>query len=191
MSLDHAILGFLNYKPLSGYDLKSVFDMSVNHFWPADQSQIYRTLSKLAEAGLTTVEVVEQDDRPDRKVYHITEPGRDELRRWLTTPMQPKDKRIAELVQVFFAGQLDDNEILDIFHRQAEHCNSVLEKLRRVPTQCDAGELTDCPPPRDAFFWMLTLDYGIRMTESCLAWTEDVIARIERGEHLGHEDLSS
>ena len=45
MSLDHAILGFLNYKPLSGYDLKKVFDSSVRHFWYADQSQIYRTLS--------------------------------------------------------------------------------------------------------------------------------------------------
>ncbi|MGD0004493.1 MAG: PadR family transcriptional regulator, partial [Anaerolineaceae bacterium] len=40
MSLDYAILGFLSYKPFSGYDLKKVFDNSVRHFWYADQSQI-------------------------------------------------------------------------------------------------------------------------------------------------------
>ena len=68
MSLRHAILGFLNYKPFSGYDLKKVFDTSVQHFWPADQSQIYRTLSRLADAGLVEVQVVEQQQRPDRKV---------------------------------------------------------------------------------------------------------------------------
>ena len=42
MSLEYAILGFLCYKPLSGYDLKKIFDNSVQHFWPADQGQIYR-----------------------------------------------------------------------------------------------------------------------------------------------------
>jgi PadR family transcriptional regulator AphA len=73
MSLEHAILGFLNYGPSSGYDLKKVFDVSVQHFWPADQSQIYRTLSRLEDEGWAEMELVEQEDRPDRKVYHITE----------------------------------------------------------------------------------------------------------------------
>ena len=33
MSLEHAILGFLNYHPYSGYDLKKVFDHSVQPRW--------------------------------------------------------------------------------------------------------------------------------------------------------------
>jgi len=40
MSLQHAILGFLNYKSLTGYDLKKIFVAAVRHFWAADQSQI-------------------------------------------------------------------------------------------------------------------------------------------------------
>ena len=39
MSLEYAILGFLNYRPLSGYDLKKVFDNSVRHFWPIHSSK--------------------------------------------------------------------------------------------------------------------------------------------------------
>jgi len=76
MSLDYAILGFLNYQPYSGYDLKKAFDNSIQHFWPADQSQIYRTLARLAERDLAEVEVVSQRDRLSRKVYAITETGR-------------------------------------------------------------------------------------------------------------------
>ena len=38
MSLKHAILGFLSFAPLTGYDLKKAFDRSVQHFWPANQS---------------------------------------------------------------------------------------------------------------------------------------------------------
>ena len=105
MSLDHAILGFLRYGPLSGYDLKERFDLSVQHFWPADQSQIYRILAKLDQQGYTRVKVVEQENRPDRKVYTITKAGREELHRWLTTPLEMDRGRSASLVQVFFSGQ--------------------------------------------------------------------------------------
>ena len=80
MSLEHAILGFLNYRPLTGYSLKKIFDTSVQHFWPADQSQIYRTLSRLEEDGWAKMEVVEQENRPNRKVYHITDSGQEELK---------------------------------------------------------------------------------------------------------------
>ena len=83
MSLEHAIQGFLTCRPLSGYDLKKFFDETVRHFWSAPQSQIYRTLARMAETGWVEMERIKQEDRPDRKVYHVTGEGRDELRRWL------------------------------------------------------------------------------------------------------------
>ena len=119
MSLEYAILGFLNYRPLSGYDLKKVFDNSVRHFWPADQSQIYRTLAKLAEQGYVEQEIVRGLDRPDRKEYRITPAGQEALRTWLTNPLPSQDLRIAELIQVFFAGQLSDQQALALFERLA------------------------------------------------------------------------
>ena len=84
MSLDFAILGFLNYAPMSGYDLKKYFDGSVRHFWYADQSQIYRSLAKLKEKDWVEMEVETQEDRPNRKVYSITASGRDAFQEWLS-----------------------------------------------------------------------------------------------------------
>jgi DNA-binding PadR family transcriptional regulator len=181
LSLDHAILGFLSYGSLSGYELKARFDLSVQHFWPADQSHIYRTLAKLDEQGYTRLEVVQQEVRPDRKVYHITQAGREELRRWLTVPLEMDKGRSASLVQVFFSGQLSNGEILEIFRRAANQCRSGLEELRKVPNQ--AKPFTEMiGNPREAWCWFLTLECGIRMTEANLAWLEDVIRRIEKGE---------
>jgi len=119
MSLKHAILGFLNYGPSSGYDLKKAFDASVQHFWPADQSQIYRTLAQLADEGWAEMELVEQDDRPDRKVYHITAAGRQELRTWLASHFPHEIYRQPWLIQVFFAAQLADDEVLALFQHEA------------------------------------------------------------------------
>jgi PadR family transcriptional regulator AphA len=182
MSLAHAILGFLNYGPFSGYDLKKMFDVSVQHFWPADQSQIYRTLSRLEDKGWAEQELVEQEDRPDRKVYHITEAGQEELRRWLTTPLPPHETRSAPLIQVFFAGQLSDEEILAIFRRGAGELREVLERYGQVPEESRAY-VEAANSPRETFFWLLTLECGIKMAEAQLEWLESVIRRIENKEH--------
>ena len=186
MSLEHAILGFLKYGPFSGYDLKKAFDTSVQHFWPADQSQIYRTLSRLAERGWVEIEVVLQENRPSRKVYHVTDAGREELRRWLITPLSPDEPRIPWLVQVFFAGQLTDEEILTLFERRAEQLRARLERYGQIP-QKSAEYVETVGSPRQAFFWMLTLDYGVTVNRTMLEWVEGVIERLRRKEHPSDE----
>jgi PadR family transcriptional regulator AphA len=181
VSLDHAILGFLHYGPSSGYDLKAIFDLSVQHFWPADQSQIYRTLARLTAQGLVAMERVEQEERPDRKVYQLTPVGEEELRRWLATPLPMKGGRSAALVQVFFAAQLSDDDILTIFQRAAAQCREGLAQLQAIPEQA-VPQREALASPRDYYCWMLTLECGIRSSEAHLAWLESVIERIERGE---------
>ncbi len=174
MSLEHAILGFLNYAPMSGYDLKKAFDTSVRHFWPADQSQIYRTLKELTERGWVTVEVVPQEDRPNRKVYHLTDAGREELRRWLATPLPPEELRVPWLIQVFFVGQLTDAEIIALLEEHAAELRARLRQYDRVPQQA-AAYAEAIQSPREVFFWALTLDYGVRMTRAALEWLEEKI----------------
>lgn len=181
MSLAHAILGFLNDGPLSGYDLKSKFDASVRHFWPADQSQIYRTLSRLAEQGHAEIEVVEQEVRPDRKVYHITDSGREELHRWLASDLPVGGQRIAALVQIYFAGKLTDEEILRMLRGLAGKMRAGLDQLKAVRVGIRPAE---CAVTRDSFFRPLTLDYGITITQANLDWLEGVIDKVERGEHV-------
>src|SRR5437588_126747 len=93
MSLKHALLGFLNYGPMTGYELKKFFDTSVAHFWNAELSQIYPSLKQLESEGLVEMQVDVQEDRPNRKVYSITEDGRNELVEWLARPARWMLKR--------------------------------------------------------------------------------------------------
>ena len=133
MSLKHSILGFIHYGPSTGYELKKIFDNSIQQIWPADQSQIYRTLLWLEEQGWVSIEVKHQEDHPDRKVYSISVTGQDELLQWLTTPLKRAEIRFASLIQVFFAGQLKDNQILEIFEREAIYLRSILESYETMP----------------------------------------------------------
>ena len=178
MSLEYAILGFLSYQPITGYDLKKMFDTSVRHFWYADQSQIYRTLAKLTEEGLAECEHVAQVDRPDRKVYHITQSGREAFHTWLSGPFPNHVSKSGPLVQVFFFAKLSDEEVLAKFGIVAEIFRTLLAQYEAVPDHLD--EYTQkIPSPREHYFWMLTLDLGLRIMRAQLEWAESVIATIK------------
>ena len=180
MSLEYAILGFLNYHPYTGYDLKKIFDSSIRHFWPADQSQIYRTLRNLTGQGFVEMEKVPQEDRPDRKVYSITEAGRAELMKWLSGPPPLGDARNAALIQVFFAGQLSDEEILVKFEDFVAILRTILAQYNQIPAQIVPYQ-QEISSQREHFFWMLTLDSGMRSMQASLDWAESVIEQLKQG----------
>jgi len=181
MSLEFAVLGFLNYQPFSGYDLKKTFDNSVSHFWPADQSQIYRTLARLAAGGKAEIEVIDQPDRPDRKLNHITAAGRAELMRWLVSQLPYEEARSPQLVQVFFAASLPDEAALKIFEDGAAYLRGMLSAYDGIPAVVE--EYTrQIGSPRDAFFWGLTLESGLVAARANLEWLESVAARIRAGQ---------
>jgi len=181
MSLEYAILGFLKYHPYSGYDLKKIFDTSVRHFWPADQSQIYRTLSRLMEQGYADMEKIPQEDRPDRKVYHITEAGCSALKAWLSGPPPFDEPRSAPLIQVFFSGQLSNDEILAKFEGFAAQMREILAQYDYIPGKLIPFQ-QEIPSAREHFFWFLTLENGVANMRANLAWAESVIERIKNGQ---------
>jgi PadR family transcriptional regulator AphA len=178
LSLEHAILGFLTYHPMSGYDLKRYFDESVRHFWPAAQSQIYRTLDRMTDRGWVRVEMVEQRDRPDRKVHHLTDKGRTELRRWLTSPLDPPTARHQWLIQVFFAHQLSDEEILAVFEGHAERLRQRLAVFRTDVQSIIEERHAQVGSARSRRLWQFTLDYGVASLECELRWVEQAIAEL-------------
>ncbi len=178
MSLKHAILGFLSFAPLSGYDLKKAFDNSVQHFWPANQSQIYRTLAELEEGGFVEKEVIEREERLDMKIYNITETGRGELHQWLSTPLPEHDTREPFLIQIYFGGKLSDKEILNLLNRKLKEIEeriAVYEAVYQM-TQSTPGKIAD---KRTSFFAMLTLELGYINSQSDAAWLRSAIKRVE------------
>ena len=181
MSLEYAILGFLNYGPFSGYDLKKAMDASIAHFWSANQSQIYRTLARLVEQGAVTVESIEQEDHPDRKAYHITESGREAFHRWLITPLPFEQTHSAALIQTFFSGQLDTADILDVLEQRAQTLKLLLHTFTQLPQKSESY-IQLIHSPREVFFWTMTLEYGVMITQARLKWTEMVIRRLQKGE---------
>ena len=182
MSLKHAILGFLSFTPLSGYDLKKAFDRSVKHFWPANQSQIYRTLVELEEQGLIEKEVIPREERLDMKIYSINEAGRQELHRWLSTPLPAQDYREPFLIQVYFAGKLSEEELDALLRHEIEAMREKLAVYKAI-YEMYQGKIEKHPDPRAFFLSVLTLEYGIISNQAALDWLINTAERMGSGNY--------
>ena len=178
MSLKHALLGFLNYGPHTGYELKKVFDISVAHFWNAELSQIYPSLKALEAEGLVDMNVEVQADRPNRKVYSITDDGRRELIEWLGIPAESDQVREPLLVKLFFGSSLARKDLLAVLQKRAEDLRQTIAKCHH-----GAGAVKSLARviglEREGLFWELTMDAELKHCEAALDWTEQAIRRIE------------
>lgn len=100
MALQHAILTALRSGETSGYDLAKAFDVTVANFWAATPQQLYRELDKMQDAGLIAARTVEQEKRPTKRMYSLTEQGTAELRVFAAQTPKPIAIRDELLVQV-------------------------------------------------------------------------------------------
>ncbi len=181
MSLKHALLGFLNYGPMTGYELKKVVDVSIAHFWNAELSQIYPTLKQLEAEGLVDMQVQVQEERPNRKVYSITDDGRSELGDWLSTPGDIDRVREPLLIKVFLGASLRREQLLNVLRHRADALRREIEAHELAPAH--AEQLAQAVGVRhDAFFWRLTIEAYLRRMQAEVEWLSDAIDAIEQVE---------
>ena len=113
----HAFLALLSAGPAHGYELRQSFEEAFEGIWPSiNAGQIYTTLGRLSRDGLVTSEEVSQDDRPNKRVFELTDMGKAELDRWLAEPSAKsriKDEFFMKLVLAELTGTGDPQQLID------------------------------------------------------------------------------
>ena len=98
-TLHYVILAGLIRKPRSGCDLTRWMERETSHFFVIGHSSIYPALARMEREGLVRHEVVPSDRGPERKVYSITEAGREALLAWADEPPIERHMRDEQLVK--------------------------------------------------------------------------------------------
>jgi PadR family transcriptional regulator, regulatory protein AphA len=161
------ILGMLAWRPMSGYDIKSVVDHSTRFFWAASYGQIYPELRRLAEAGLVKAKAEAGSGRR-RTTYSLTRSGRAALRDWLAKEPRTFEQRDEGLLKLFFASASPETALATLDAKRAFH-EGKLAQLREIEA---AG-------PPEGFVGMV-LRYGIESSEWMAAWCEREAERLRR-----------
>lgn len=182
--LKHGILGLLNYRDMTGYEIMEVFRDSLNYFWDAKTSQIYRELGALEQRTWVAKTVVPQRGRPDKNVYAITPPGREELLRWLGDGDPGFRVKSPLLMKVFFLGERSGEDNIRYFEDVIQRCELFLNALDAVPRAIEAygGLIGQDRPGEKSRYWEMTLDYGRRSARTQIEWARDCIRILEEKE---------
>jgi PadR family transcriptional regulator, regulatory protein AphA len=184
MSLPHALLGLLNYRPATGYDLKATFNSSINLFWNASLPQIYRTLSQMERSGWLTFTTKHQAGKPSRKIYQLTSKGKKELQQWLSAPPDFPPTKNTMLVKLFFGNQMDKKDLVLNIRKWRERYANILEKMNKDVKPAAQYYEDKATAKDDVQFWMLAADYGIRYARMVVEWCDAALGVVESGKKI-------
>ncbi len=132
MDVKTLCLGLLTQGAASGYDLKKRFETCFKSFYSAGYGSIYPALAYLADTDLVTCEEISQDGRPDRKVYRITDKGRDYFTEALASHQPAHKMRSEFLAMIFFAEFIPPDRLNKLIDERAEELQQILKELEAM-----------------------------------------------------------
>ena len=154
------ILGMLSLGKQSGYDIKHFVDKTTRHFWAASYGQIYPELRRLEEQGLVHGRSEPTGGRA-RTLFELTDAGREALRSWLQSDMEPiNELRDEGMLKLFFSDFADPQLRIKNIRAMRKLHERTLSQLRALEPHASAG-------PRGPY---LTLQLGMEMNQQVIDW---------------------
>lgn len=167
------LLALLAGRPAHGYELRHAATSAFGPLLPPlNTGQIYMALQRLERDGLVASEPVEQSDRPNKRVYAITEAGREEVARWASSPTSSdhvKDEFAMKLILAGLSGLVDPQAM--IVAQRAEYMRA-LRELDDLQAGIEGGG-------RGHLAAELLLEGGALRLQADLRWLERCEQRLE------------
>lgn len=179
MSLASGILGFLTYGPMSGYDLVKAFESSLQFFWHAQNSHIYLELKKLEKQGYITGKTVIQSDRPNKKIFSITDAGKKEFMSWLAEGAgeDAAHFKSAFLMKVFFGSNMTPAQSTDMLRKFKTDCEAYLKKMESTSENIEKYDHDK--ETYQTVYWQFTADFSYAFIKTCIIWSDQCIKKLE------------
>ncbi|MGI6090392.1 MAG: PadR family transcriptional regulator [Saccharofermentanales bacterium] len=169
MSTKFALLGLLNIKKMSAYDLAKFAKESIGYFWNESYSNVHRTLKILGDEKL--IEKLPEQGSRNKNVFEITELGRKALSEWLSNHEHTTIYRDELLLKLFVSKRNDYPALL------IDLKNALSELREQKQIYSELQEFVSTRP--DNLSYDLVLDYGIVENKATIKWLEKSIKRIE------------
>lgn len=166
-TIQFAMLGMLKLRPMTGYEIKQVYQKGPANFMPISFGQIYPALAKLGKEKM-----VHQEKQPGgrgRIRYFITGKGEEALRQWLSSAGDPANYREL-LLRLFFTAPPD---LSGLRGRIEAFRNAEQASLRHYADTSRWLDDVQGGNPRLPV-WKLVLEYGVLQSEFRMHWADKV-----------------
>ncbi|MDQ0597171.1 DNA-binding PadR family transcriptional regulator [Streptomyces canus] len=182
MALRNAVMAALLEGEASGYDLAKGFEASVANFWMATPQQLYRELERMETEGLVSARVVQQERRPNKRLFSLTEAGLEILRAYIAdVPAKPTAIRDELMVKVQCVDIGDADAVRTAIAERVERSTAKLARYERMRERMLAGRTEDeYFAEADRIGPYLTLLGGMAFERSNLKWGETALKRLDQ-----------
>jgi DNA-binding PadR family transcriptional regulator len=173
----HALLGLLLEGPRHGYDLIRAFapGTPLGSTIHLGASHVYALLARLERDGLVVGEEQQQMMHPPRRVFQITEAGREDVLRWLDEPVtRPREVLLDFPLKLYLAQRLDPERAVLLVDKQRALFTAFLRDMEAEKPPTDGG--------LDGAFLRFLRDGRIIRTRATLEWLDQGAERIDRPE---------
>lgn len=170
------LLGLLDMRPMTGYDIKKILEFSFRDIWSESYGNIYPTLQKFLKDGLAEKTTEKQDGKPDRIVYHITSSGKEKLVGWLKKPYEKRHIRDEFLIKILFGYLLN---IENNLHLVRSYQQSLEERIVWYRDSVDNLKKQGLQDQKDLLEYLALLQ-GVFVQEAKLQWCELSINTLQK-----------
>lgn len=156
---DFPVLGVLCRGPTHGYDLCRELRQQLGEVWSLRTSHIYALLAGLERDGLVSHQRIDQEKHPAKKVFSITNKGRDLFSSWVRSPVKNvRDIRLEFLAKLYFARYDSPQAVANLIANQLSVCRGFEKRLRDSRRACENDTEH------------ATLDFRLAMVEATVSW---------------------
>ena len=182
MALRNAVMAALLEGEASGYDLAKAFDASVANFWMSTPQQLYRELERMEAEGLVAARVIEQERRPNKRLFSLTQAGREAVRSYTAEPLgKPSVIRDELMVKVQCLDAGDVDAVRTAVRERMEWAGAKLARYERLRQRLLDGR------SEEAYFAeaerigpYLTLLRGMSFERENLQWGDMALRRLDQ-----------
>jgi DNA-binding PadR family transcriptional regulator len=157
------LLALLAKEPAHGYELKARLEQIFGDAYPPPNiGQIYLTLQRLERAGLVCGQDVVQSDRPNKRVYELTEAGREAVASWIEEPGDEPRLRDDFFMKLALGPAAGVADALTLINRQRRHYLGLMRSLSGLAE----------PSPRGSKISRLLAEGAMLHLQADLQWLE-------------------
>jgi DNA-binding PadR family transcriptional regulator len=175
-ALGYALLGLLQQKPSSGYELRKMFSSTSLRTYSDSPGAIYPALQRLEKQGLIRGTIEDSSGLRRKQIFHVTSKGLTELKQWITRPVTREDLIWGEsevLLRFAFSesvagrsGAIELLRSLEIaLNNHVPELHSELNQIRSIKGPTSGRLAFEC---------------GVEGYEHLLHWTQRALASYEK-----------
>lgn len=119
------ILSLLYKEQLTGYQIVERIQNRLSYFVEGSTGMVYPALRKLEKDAYITVEEIVQHDKPNKKVYTISEKGKNAVKAYIASPVS-QDKFVSDFLLRCY---LETTPIVELIEHEKNQITIKLAKL--------------------------------------------------------------